>query len=80
VDHGSRSYRTTANANIAKKIGYVQRTGTLADAKAAMEAVPGAQDVFVTDTGDHTGRVVGWLTDVDISQNIELKTSPGQGQ
>jgi hypothetical protein len=45
---------------------FVAQGGTLADAKAAMEKVADCQDVFVTQTGQATEPVLGWLTNVDI--------------
>lgn len=39
---------------------------TLADAKAKMDAVAGAQDVFVTSSGEKASPVLGWITNTDI--------------
>ncbi len=55
-----------------KRFAYVAVNGTLADAKRNMEALAGAQDVFVTDDGTETKEVRGWLTNVDIQKNIDL--------
>jgi hypothetical protein len=43
-------------------IAFVAPTATLAAARASMAAIPGANDVFVTATGQATEPVVGWLT------------------
>ncbi len=43
-------------------IAFVPPTATLAAARASMAAIPGANDVFVTATGQATEPVVGWLT------------------
>lgn len=44
----------------------VKLGATLADAKSAMEAIPGCSDVFVTTAGRKSDPVVGWLTNVEI--------------
>jgi hypothetical protein len=51
--------------------GIIRIDGTLADAKQAMEKIPGAQDVFVTQSGTKSDPVQGWLTNVDITKNIQ---------
>ncbi|MEL6569798.1 MAG: hypothetical protein AAFQ22_15390 [Pseudomonadota bacterium] len=43
---------------------FVSRRATLQDAKVAMEARKGCQDVFVTKTGRETDPVEGWLPNV----------------
>lgn len=48
-------------------VAFIARDRTLADAKAAMEALPGCQDIMVTETGKRGERVVGWLTNVKIT-------------
>jgi hypothetical protein len=59
-----------------KRFGFVSLTGSLADAKRNMEAISGAQDVFVTDDGTESKEVRGWLTNVDVQKNIDLDTAP----
>jgi len=49
---------------IAGTTAFVSRTATLQDAKLAMEARRGCQDVFVTTTGRETDPVEGWLPNV----------------
>ena len=44
----------------------VKLGATLAEAKSAMEDVPGCSDVFVTTVGRKSDAVVGWLTNVEI--------------
>lgn len=44
----------------------VRREASLAEAKDAMVARPGCNDVFVTQNGGRDEPVVGWLTNVDI--------------
>lgn len=44
----------------------VKRQATLAEAKSAMNARPGCNDVFVTAGGSRNEPVQGWLTNVDI--------------
>jgi hypothetical protein len=45
---------------------FVSASASLADAKGAMGKVAGCQDVFVTQSGQATDPVMGWLTNVDI--------------
>jgi hypothetical protein len=44
----------------------VKQGSTLAEAKSAMENLPGCSDVFVTTGGRKSDPVVGWLTNVEI--------------
>ena len=44
----------------------VRLGATLAEAKSAMEDIPGCSDVFVTTAGRKSDPVVGWLTNVEI--------------
>jgi hypothetical protein len=50
-----------------KTAAFVGHQATVADAKAAMNAVPSCYDVFVTETGNPQEPVLGWLTDVKIA-------------
>lgn len=54
---------------ITGSLAFVGRDKTLADAKTAMEAVPGCQDVIVTENGNKTMPVLGWITNVDIAKH-----------
>ncbi|WP_437939730.1 CBS domain-containing protein [Sorangium sp. So ce341] len=47
-------------------------TATLADAKAAMDALDKCEDVFVTSSGRRTDPVLGWVTDKDIESVARL--------
>jgi hypothetical protein len=47
-------------------------TATLADAKAAMDALDKCEDVFVTTHGRRTDPVLGWITDNDIESVARL--------
>jgi hypothetical protein len=49
-------------------IAYVARDRTLADAKSAMEAIPGCQDVVVTAGGAKAEPILGWISNVDIGR------------
>jgi hypothetical protein len=53
---------------IQKTIAFVAQDRTVADAKAAMEQIPGCQDVILTKTGDRAEPVIGWLSNIDISR------------
>lgn len=44
---------------------------SLADAKAAMEALPECQDVFVTEKGTPDSKVLGWITNAIITENAK---------
>lgn len=51
---------------ISKLVVFVAPSATLADAKAALDKVPGAQDIIVTATGKATDPMLGWLSNVDL--------------
>lgn len=51
---------------ISKLVAFVSGSANLADAKAAIDAIPGAQDIIVTKTGDAAGDVIGWISNVDL--------------
>ncbi|MCX2865246.1 hypothetical protein OOZ63_25800 [Paucibacter sp. PLA-PC-4] len=46
----------------------IPATATLAEAKAAMEARKGCQDVFLTSTGKADSAILGWLTNNEIQR------------
>lgn len=48
--------------------GVVAEDATLSDAKAEMERIKNAQDVFVTGNGRKEGAVIGWITNRIIEQ------------
>jgi len=50
------------------QVAFVDQGKSLAEAKTAMEAVPGCQDVIVTATGASTAPIVGWVSNVDIAR------------
>ena len=56
---------------ISGAIAYVKTTDTLAEAKAAMESVTYCQDVMVTQSGDKTTPVIGWITNADLGRLSE---------
>ena len=45
---------------------------TLGDAKDAMDNIENCSDVFVTDTGTRDGKVLGWITNLIITENAKL--------
>jgi CBS domain-containing protein len=47
----------------------VSPTATLGEARAAMAAALMAKDAFVTEDGQRTGRVLGWLTNSDLARS-----------
>jgi hypothetical protein len=50
----------------ANSLAVVGPEATMADARAAMDAVENCQDVFVTRDGTRDGAVLGWLTNVTL--------------
>lgn len=48
----------------------VKKRATLAEAKSSMRTTPGCRDVCVTEHGTWTEPVVGWLTNLDITQPV----------
>ncbi|MFB9951320.1 hypothetical protein ACFFP0_20935 [Rhizobium puerariae] len=55
---------------IARRFVFVKEEATLADARAAMLAVKGCEDVFVTKSGKQDEPVLGWLTNTDITRDL----------
>lgn len=49
--------------------GFVAQSATLADAKQVMDKIPKCGDVFVTQTGQPTEPLLGWVTDNLIAEN-----------
>lgn len=48
-------------------LGFVGPSAVVKDARAAMSAVPGCNDVFVTESGKREDPIVGWLTNTDLA-------------
>lgn len=46
----------------------VHSSATLADARAAMANIPHCKDIFVTQDGQKTGTVLGWLTNSELAR------------
>ncbi|MDQ7249693.1 hypothetical protein [Dongia sedimenti] len=55
---------------ISKLVVFVPATATLTEAKAALEAISGAQDIIVTGTGNFSGPMLGWLTNIDLAKAL----------
>jgi len=51
---------------ISKLVVFVNPGATLSDARATLEAVPGAYDIIVTTNGNASAPMLGWLTNVDL--------------
>jgi hypothetical protein len=49
---------------------FIKAAATLAEAKDALNAVAGAQDIMVTTTGTASGSLLGWLTNVDLTKAL----------
>ena len=54
--------------NWVANIAFVSERSTVADAKATMEALPGCQDLVVTNTGKKEDPMIGWMTNVEIGR------------
>jgi hypothetical protein len=67
LDFPSKAGKTFQNF-VTGTLAFVGIDRSLADAKAAMEAKPGCQDVMVTKTGSIKEPVLGWITNVDIGR------------
>jgi len=57
-----------ATASVVSGFVTVPDTATLGDARLAMSKAMDAKDVFVTDTGQKSGVVLGWLTNSDLAR------------
>jgi len=53
---------------VTQSIAFVSEHATLDEARSAMEKVQKCQDVFVTEHGDRTEAIKGWLTNVDVGR------------
>lgn len=53
---------------ITNAVAFVQRDSTIMDAKVSMESVKFCQDIFVTESGSKDEKILGWLTNVDITK------------
>ncbi len=51
----------------------VSQTVTLEEATKKMKDMENCHDIFVTDTGEGSGKVVGWITDSLINSFLDLK-------
>ena len=57
---------------IANLVAFVGPDATLARAKAALDLLPGAQDIIVTSTGNQNGQMLGWITNVDLIKALSV--------
>lgn len=51
---------------ISKLVVFVPANATLGEARTALASVAGAQDLIVTGTGNASGTMLGWITNVDL--------------
>ncbi|HVP54011.1 MAG TPA: hypothetical protein VMU45_03375 [Candidatus Eisenbacteria bacterium] len=58
--------------NLQNTFAVVPKSGTLADAKRAMDALQWCQDVFVTEAGTNAETVLGWVTNGIIEANSRV--------
>ena len=65
---GQASQTRTYRDIIRKAVAFINVDQMLADAKAAMDAVTGCQDVIVTQTGAPTMPIIGWIMNTDIGR------------
>ena len=59
-----------ALVQISKLVVFVKPSATLTEARDALGAVAGAQDIIVTTTGLASGTMLGWLTNVDLTKSM----------
>ena len=64
-DKGAQDIKDT----IDNSVKFISEEANLLEAKGLMEKYKTCQDVFVTKTGDAADAVLGWITNVTISQN-----------
>jgi hypothetical protein len=57
---------------ISKLVVFVSAGATLADAKAALEKVAGAQDIIITGSGNATEPMLGWMSNVDLTRALQV--------
>lgn len=55
--------------SLVEAFGFVSQDAVVADARAAMRAIDGANDVFVTVTGQKSEPVIGWVTNTDLAES-----------
>lgn len=53
--------------------GTLPQSSTIAQAKATMDNIRPAQDIFVTEDGTQNARVVGWVTNVDLEEQSKVE-------
>lgn len=58
---------------VGRAMAFVPESGTLADAKAAMDKVADCRDVFVTKSGKNTEPVVGWIANTVFENYAEFE-------
>lgn len=57
---------------VSDAIAFVPRDATILAAKEAMEKIKSCQDVFVTENGSKEEKILGWLTNVDITKWLSI--------
>lgn len=57
---------------VVDSIAFVPKDATLLIAKEEMENIKSCQDVFITETGSREGKILGWLTNVDIGKYLTV--------
>jgi hypothetical protein len=63
---------TDAKNLFEKSFAVISENTNLADAKAAMDKIENCSDVFVTKTGSKSEPVIGWLTNLMITENAKV--------
>ena len=59
---------------ISQLVAFARSTATLAEAKGALDGVPGAQDIIITETGSPKEQMLGWLTNVDLAKQLPVRS------
>ena len=57
---------------VSDAVAFVPKNSTILAAKEAMETIKSCQDVFITETGSRKEKILGWLTNVDITKWLSI--------
>jgi hypothetical protein len=57
---------------VVDSIAFVSKDTTLLMAKEQMEKIKSCQDVFITETGSREEKILGWLTNIEISKYLTV--------
>ena len=55
---------------VSDTVAFVPKNSTVLSAKEAMEKIKSCRDVFITEIGRRDEKILGWLTNVDITKGL----------